>query len=779
MNLQSLTIIFVIIFLPIILISTYYIQQEVDTITLQTSYDTKLIDATTDAIAAFEINTSNENMSTVSDYLRSIIEASNNVFTTTMATNLGMSGASKSKILPYIPAVVYTLYDGYYIYSPTKQPKVVTDPDGVFVKVGDPGVEYLPGGEYFYDYEKMKTADKASLSQGAYSDIYNDYGKILYYSGNSNGELNEGKIACITEPNNAYKTTDYILKSYIPYSMQYKWGANDVTINYTLDNYISVYGTIGGVYYTKSGYLIDYNRITNIYINPDIDTNIDTNIENYGINEIADLVNNDEVVVSITVDGIEISSDELCAKSENYTGDLISDNKSAIIYYLKAYKFSKWVDDNLSGINPSQDEVISSNLKNLQDGFSIKQNGETLENFKEEAATLFWDYNEESIFKTKNSSGELKWNVEDIQSNFCEHKRKVIKNSIQYSLNQAMATYNQGQGDEYYQMPLLSEPEWDKLLSNVSILAFMQGLPCGLKTYNNYALVTSSNNEIMTNEEHIYYVPVENILDENITDENYVDNLVNQLKTGKIGVLTTEQMNKISAKYKEDSQILNQIKASAVLPTAHKIDCNDIYKEVQNPKYFQSFPSREVKYDKEFNSKTRLYEYDHVCNSCYECIINSNYDSEYQTLKNKKDLSVEETTKLKELEKVKLIAIAKIRNNTYKSCEITNNYGIKIENNIIDLAENNNEHNIFAGKDIKDFTEIQITLKCIEDENKIGNNTITLGTEESLYSLDINKNSQTIIFNDPSKWNEELKIGSKSDDKIARIKIESILYKYK
>ena len=50
MKIQSLAVVFAIIILPIVIILSYYIHAEVDTIAIQTSYDTKLIDSTpTDA----------------------------------------------------------------------------------------------------------------------------------------------------------------------------------------------------------------------------------------------------------------------------------------------------------------------------------------------------------------------------------------------------------------------------------------------------------------------------------------------------------------------------------------------------------------------------------------------------------------------------------------------------------------------------------------------------------------------------------------------------------
>lgn len=97
---------------------------------MQLSYDEKLLDATYDAMTAFEINTANEDMSSVADSLRSIMEASSNIFYNTLATNMGYSNASINYVRPYIPAILYTLYDGYYIYAPTNMPVVCTDKYG-------------------------------------------------------------------------------------------------------------------------------------------------------------------------------------------------------------------------------------------------------------------------------------------------------------------------------------------------------------------------------------------------------------------------------------------------------------------------------------------------------------------------------------------------------------------------------------------------------------------------------------------------------------------------
>ena len=50
MKLPNLTIIFIIITIPVMLIVSYYISLQVDTINMQAAYNTKLLDSTKEAI---------------------------------------------------------------------------------------------------------------------------------------------------------------------------------------------------------------------------------------------------------------------------------------------------------------------------------------------------------------------------------------------------------------------------------------------------------------------------------------------------------------------------------------------------------------------------------------------------------------------------------------------------------------------------------------------------------------------------------------------------------
>ena len=117
MKLQTLTVIFIIIILPITMVVSQYIKTEISTITLQSEYDTKLNNATYDAIKAFQLNESNSTTENIATEKIRDVKASVNSFYNSMASSMGVSGYTEEDLKGYIPCLVYTLYDGYYIYT--------------------------------------------------------------------------------------------------------------------------------------------------------------------------------------------------------------------------------------------------------------------------------------------------------------------------------------------------------------------------------------------------------------------------------------------------------------------------------------------------------------------------------------------------------------------------------------------------------------------------------------------------------------------------------------
>ena len=463
LKLQTLSVIFVLIIVPITILLSYYIDTQIDTIALQNSYDAKLLNATYDAIVSFELNTINNKYSTNAESLRRDITASVNTFNKSLANNFGISGAGKNAILPYVPALVYTLYDGYYIYSPIENTK-------------------------------------------------------------------------IDEKGNATKVYEHTLKPYVYYTARYTSSNNtDFVINYSLDNYIVVYGYIGGEYYSEAGYLINGEKF----------------------------------------------------KEYNF-----DDDDSARNYFVNAKSFTKRfynrVKDKTYTViaNGRENEIINGN-----EIFNICEKNDP----------------------------------DDKLSPFVEHKSTIIKESIQSNLNSAIAHYNAKQylGESYvFKMPIFDDTEWDKILSNVSIVALMQGLPVGLNTYNNYMIVTSTENKQCIDEHGIYFV-------------------------AKSGEKEGQYYHRINCPLLQD-----ELKADKTIEGFRSIDFDGIYTETEN----------------EDKSVTAVYKFNHTALACYHCIVQPRIGS----FKYDKDNLIDFDGVTKKLRETYYTALFKERNNLIKVSSFVN-----------------------------------------------------------------------------------------------------------
>ena len=119
MKLQNLTVIFIIIILPIILLVSFYISTGLKTINYQIKYDTALLTATHDAIYAFEINTAKDKYSDNAEAKREILKSSVKMFEKSLCNGCNISDYNKSEIEKYVPALVFGMYDGFYMYAPS------------------------------------------------------------------------------------------------------------------------------------------------------------------------------------------------------------------------------------------------------------------------------------------------------------------------------------------------------------------------------------------------------------------------------------------------------------------------------------------------------------------------------------------------------------------------------------------------------------------------------------------------------------------------------------
>ena len=119
MKLQNLTVIFVIIIIPVVLLVSLYITNGLKTIKYQAIYDSGLLTATHDAIYAFELNTTNDAYSDNAETKRNILKSSVKAFERSLCNTCGISSFNTKEIEEYIPAIMFGMYDGFYMYAPS------------------------------------------------------------------------------------------------------------------------------------------------------------------------------------------------------------------------------------------------------------------------------------------------------------------------------------------------------------------------------------------------------------------------------------------------------------------------------------------------------------------------------------------------------------------------------------------------------------------------------------------------------------------------------------
>lgn len=439
---QHLAIIFIIIILPISLVLSNYIQSQIDTITLQTQYNSRLYESTYDAVQAFQINTVNNRYSSISDSKIRDIEASVNTFYNSLSNNINASEIGTEALRPFVPALVYTLYDGYYIYS-------------------------------------------------KYNNVYPE----------NNGDVKDDSEV----------EDEYGLKPYIYYSGRYRKGNNDFVVNYTLDNAITIYGRFGTEYRTLSGYLINPEQVENIDYASRTLTYNGIEIKPEILTEYLLFTPRDEDAESgnyqyIVYDGKKVyydpestNEDEKYFWYDNYSKTYISIyntevleyarartsgdrfySTSAFDYFYEAERFSREVIDLIGTV--TQDDAVDAEGNKIEFAYNTGN---------------------EPIFNTTVNNNDPLISG----STFNENRMGVIRNSIETNLVAAIANYNSYSGFTYeFALPVFTESDWGKIVNNISVISFLQGIPIGYKYYNNYCIVTNDKNEEVVKKDSIYII---------------------------------------------------------------------------------------------------------------------------------------------------------------------------------------------------------------------------------------------------------------------------------
>ena len=516
MKIQSLAIIFIIIIMPITIVLSQYIDNRITTEVTELEYNTRLLNSTYDSIKAYQINTINNSFGDITNSKISDIEAAIMTFYNSLANNFNFTGNKADVMKEYIPAVAFTLYDGYYIYSP-------------FTNI-------LTG----VDIEKKEDGIPTE-----YDDTYSQPHKI------TNG-----------------------LKPYIYYSARYVDELNnwDFIITYTLDNYITIMGQIGlkgsepnyvydcGYLYpiatTKNGDGIFFNSTDNSYWFDGIEfTANDTE-------ELKEYVGEKEYSYA-RINGQKYYLDETSGNEENivYNGQninknakffyidskgaknynqvvaydstkgtdydknknfikyylAIKKNKSAYLYYKKAYEFSKAVLGTAVGgyMDKAKNPQSGYNLSNLiTNQCQYFDTGDETSDLKSSGITPLSEYGDFNIFEG---------NIHSANSNFNKHRKAIIRYVIETNMAPAISGFSSSAGTDFV-MPKISETDWETIQNDVCEITFLQGLKMGSKKYNGYSVVANMLTKEYVDEDDIYILKEDNTYckanDNTLSDSN-------------------------------------------------------------------------------------------------------------------------------------------------------------------------------------------------------------------------------------------------------------------
>ena len=488
MKLQYLAVIFLIIIMPIVMVLSQYIDYQIDAINLKHTYNTKLLEATYDSIKAYQLNTVNNAISDISATKIGDLEAAVKTFFNSLSTNFNYSGYNSGIINDYVPAVVFSMYDGYYIYSPYRN---------VLTGVSNTEVD-----------EKYKN-----------NEILNGIKSYVYYS-------------C------RYKN-DTIGNSF------------DIVITYTLDNYITIQGEVNGNFINEYGYLIDgieknstghyedgkeifnykYDGITFEYNN-----NTELLKEYLGDNKEYPYVKingtkyywdkksgaNDEIFyINVTGErAVQARENDDNGTFKEYK-DFIEKNNSAYRYYRDAYKFTKFVHDTFGDLTVEQavDWGEGGSPKSLIDILGDQENY-----FSSEYIFGEDDDGDNITGDTDNSITP----IQDSDSNFNAHRSAIIRYTIEKNLETAITGFRNYSKvlDAEYIMPEISDIDWATIQNNVSIITFLQGFNIAGRDYNEYCVVANNLTKEYVDENDIY------ILGKDGMYYKPNDKTLNEIKTG-------------------------------------------------------------------------------------------------------------------------------------------------------------------------------------------------------------------------------------------------------
>ena len=469
MKLQYLIIIFLLIMTPIYVVFSKYVDVQIDNLKIQNMYDSRLMDATYDAVKGFQSNTINS-YKYVPESRVKFSKAAVNSFFTSLNLSFGFNGEKASLMNEYVPAVVLTMYDGYYIYSP-------------FVNT----LTNVPDEDIDEEYERNETLSdlkpyityscnyiKADGTNYIITYSLDNYIIVDEFNGSTH-KRHEGYLIGLNQYGECKGTLDYNapekITSVVFNGITFSGSTNEQLKEYLIDsdgNGRFYYYTIrnGTKYYYSEEKLTNKPTDDSYIFYIDDSGNRLKQCQNYNI-------------------------DDNKALFDSYYNE-IKGNTLAFQYYRDAYVFSKWVENNLQGIG-------TSDIKNSD------------------------NYDGYEFSSIDNIFGDIGLNIEDSDSRFNQHRRDVIRAVIQTNLSAAISgfsSYSKATEPTNFIMPKISEEDWDLLENKVCIVTFLQGFPVGDKTYNDYVVIPNTKTKEFVDEDDIYVIKSDNTYAK-INEKNY------------------------------------------------------------------------------------------------------------------------------------------------------------------------------------------------------------------------------------------------------------------
>lgn len=515
MKIQGLAVLAIVIILPMAIILGSYSANQIKTLDLQMAYDSRIKVATYDGIKSFQMNMSNSATSAITDSKMRDIKAAIKTFYNSLASQFNMSGYGEDVLQNYVPAIAYTLYDGYYIYSDYKNDLDVYGSDN-------------EDGDRFY-------------ADATYKDGEDLYG----------------------------------LKPYIYYSCRYQKLPNyDVVITYSLDSYITIQGKIGSTPINASGYLlsgVEVNGDTVKYRGIEIpeEDNKDGLKQKVYIPDEQNVGTGKEIKITY-----RLGTPEQEEKTAGVIKECSYKRLNGAKYYIDpdTNKVFSMINDKVIPYQHADPESISKNTtarEFYKNAYEFKQRFQTggdlsalrdlsvsdaIDSAENKYTTYEGDTNPYASLKGKRIFDELFTNtgtfIEDENSVFNGHRKAVIRNSIESNLTVAISNYNKVSTSEVnFAMPKLKDEEWDELTTNISMITFLQGLNIGGKVYSGYAIVPNDVNEDFVSEDSIYILI--NGTYYRVTDEN----LKTMDLSNAVGLLNTDfERRTVEANYQKDDK---------------------------------------------------------------------------------------------------------------------------------------------------------------------------------------------------------------------------------